>query len=1141
MVYVTGARPTLRLGGYADDTAKQPEPVSADSPYQVTKVLGRSISIVIGTAPVDGIPVIGGARTSSKVTGYETQHIGWGSQSGYPPGTKFIGNGFAGYDAQIPISSSEQVAVLGYLLAFDPFGDGYQLIRLEINDEVVFDAENGIGASETFRFYGGTHSAIDPITKGVIGANAGAWKNFAMVYLDGYASTSAPSVKAVISNAATASGGTQEIVWITDDVVSLASDGAGGGALAAAYDIADGIIYQVLTSFHVPGLTQCYLSALDAGTHIELYRVPLAQSEAYLTGTAEALAMAGSGFLLIRLAVGSEAQSPTRIYNATTGAIVAEWREASDETIEWRCGMQFGAKFLFAGTDRDISGSSVSSFYAVADIALSTLAVSSDLTFDIGLAVRGRSLAGSVSFFVADADTTDLVYELTFDGDAWTRTLAYDAAGDVYGIHYDPKTGYLIASVDEGGGTHRMAYVDPDSATLVDSFTGSQSYMNSGTLNAYGYERMWAKPGFALFQKIGTSEVYLLSIEAKSFSLFATLPESADRVMSGIFDQNRQAWFYGCNDDVWTEHRLPNTIPGSMALSAIITKAAKLGKYDPSELTFDGFAGLTAYGFAIVNDTNTRSIIQSLADIYGFAWCDTGSGLYFKKPGRDDTFSLDAALSTADLVFGENSAIETEDDADIRQVSRVELEYISKNQGYTSRPASFTMPAISNAIRVEKYSSSLVLTDADAQTFVTEKFFELQARRRGHTFSLTGRPEFLPGDVVSVPSGQITYTVQLDTVALNPSDMTCDIAATDFQTAVSTTVTAVTNTGFGNSVFAVSLATQYIHLDVPLFRYADDLGGTGLRQYGVLVGRGQAGWSGGILYRGDIPSIQAPLFDQAPHGGVIGICTTVLNYPADPFGTTDASTVTFRKTAGDASLLVDRTEAQVLAGQNAAFVGAPGRWEAVGYKTVVDNGDGTFTLSGFSVRGYRGTEVFADQHQLGDLFVMVGPDWLRSAVHPLADLDATKYYKAVGIGQDPSTGIVLPHLIRGAAETPYACVNLDAVVGSPDGIDISWDYRSRLAAGLNPANFGEAALSFEIDIIDTDGVTVARTLTATTNSKHYATADVVADFGADPPTELFFDIYMMSAVVVRGYRARHHVYFSGIGEPLGLLLALTKA
>jgi hypothetical protein len=241
--------------------------------------------------------------------------------------------------------------------------------------------------------------------------------------------------------------------------------------------------------------------------------VPLADSSLYVTGVANTIAIRGTGFVLVRMAVVSETTSPTRIYNAATGAIIAEWREASDETIEWRCGMPFGAKYVFIGTDRDIGGASVSSFYGVADIALSTLDVSSDVSFDIGLVVRGRTLAGSISFFVADANTTDHVYELTFDGDTWTRTLAYDAAGTVFGIAYDPKTGYLIASVDEGGGTHRIAYVNPDTATLVDSFTGAQSYQSDGDLNSQGYERYLGEAGVrAVPEDRHQCQVYLLNI-----------------------------------------------------------------------------------------------------------------------------------------------------------------------------------------------------------------------------------------------------------------------------------------------------------------------------------------------------------------------------------------------------------------------------------------------------------------------------------------------------------------------------------------------------------------------------------------------------------------------------------------------------
>lgn len=1114
------------------NTAKPPETVSADRAFSVSKALGRSIPIVVGTAKVDGIPVIGGAVTTKVVTGYDQVELTTlQNLNDFPSGTKWLNNDPFSRIAEVPIYGTQQSAMLGYLLAFDPFGDGYKLVRIEVDNEVVYDAENGIGASVPFRFYGGDHTAVDPIATVNIGANAGAWQRFAMVYLAGVVSDNAPSVKAVISNAATEGGGTHEIAW-TSTVPSVFTQNAAGRA--AAYDPTQDVIYQLLGQNEIPGIAQVYLSVLDAVTHTERYRIPLEGSEAYASSSKWIHAIRGSGFVFVRFANPSAADFD-RVYDATTGKIVSSYEEIG-EIFDWKIGFPFGQDYILTGFD---FGAGIGLPYALIDIT-GNIQVGRVADAGGGSLVYGRSTSGTVSFFICD--TAGTVDEAVFNGDAWTTTTVYTSAGVPTGAWYDPQTGYLVV-FETVAGAYFIRYVDPETGVTADSITVDRDYFITTGTNATGKERYWPRPGYVMMTE-GLNDdgrVYLLNVGSKTITTFAenTAIDNID-FTTGIFDQNKQAYFQAFGDDVWTEYQLPNILPGLVSVEWMLTKLAFLVRYAPSELIFEGLGGHSGYGLGIYSNTNIRTVIQSVADIYGFSFADTGSGMYFKKPGRDATFALDAALTTADLVFsGDDPAVKSQDEATIRTVARVELEYISKEQGYTSRPASFAMPAVNNSIRVEQYSSALVLSDLDAQTFVTEKFFELQARRRAHSFSLIGKPAFLPGDVVSVPSGAITYAVQIDSVDLN-RNMVADIQASDFQTAVSTTITAVTNTGFEN-VMAVTMATQYVHLDIPLFRYADDLGGTGLRQYGVVAPRGQSGWGGGILYRGDTATDLAALLSQAPHNGVLGICVTALGNPVDPFATTDMSTVTIRRTAGNAELLVDKTEAQVLAGANLAFIGAAGRWEGVGYKTVTDNGDGTYTLSGFTVRGYRGTEVFADLHQIGDQFVMIDPAWLKSVSHPVSDLDATKYYKAIGISQSPGTGTVFPHVIRGAAETPYACVNLDAVLGSPDGIDLSWDYRSRLAAGLNPANFGEATLAFEIDIIDTDGTTVLRTLTATTNSKHYATTDIVTDFGSDPPGELFFEVYMMSAVVGRGYRARHHVYFSGFGSPIGLLLALTKA
>jgi hypothetical protein len=1129
-----GAKPVYHLGPISQDATKQPDPVSATSPYSFTSVLGRQIPIVIGTGKVDGNPVIGGSVTSRVITGY-TQYphtvagaIAAGGSGfdtaldSYPPGSKWTTGDAFSPTVDVPVYGTSVGAQLGYLLAYDPFNLGYILVRLEVNDEVVYDAENGIGATTTFRFYGGQHTAIDPIAQAAIGANAGAWQNFAMVYLDGFAASSPPTVKAVISNASTVAGGTAPIVW-TGTVPVTFADISGW---YEAYDPTDNVIYHLLTSFDIPGLSTVNLAVLDTQTLIERYRVPLANSDLYAVPDPSTnvlqrsliSAIRGTGHVLIRFCTDSTTGF-SRIYNATTGEIVAEYAEPdSSTTLYWVAGQAFGSQYIFIGWNRFFSGDQ-HIFFAVADIGAGSLTVTESSVPFREPAVGGRRINGTASFFSCST-TVGEVYELIYDGSSWSSNLVYTDAGTVHGLRFDPKTGYLIVS-SEVSGNFFLRYVNPDDGSIITSFSTSDKQLESNSFGGVGgFERFWSQPGFALWvQTNAASEViYLLDIGAQTLSIWTGSLPHGTRWTGAIFDQTRNVYYAFYGDDHWTQYALPNAIPGSISLQNLITKTMFLAGYSSGELIFDGFTGLTAYGFVIDQDTNVRTVLQSIADIYTFSFSDTGNGFYFKKPGRDDDFSLDDTLTTADIVFvDQDGSVKSEDDASIRTVSRVELQYISKNQGYNSRPASFAMPAINNSKRTERYSTPLVLTDQDAQTFVTEKFFDLQAKRRSHAFKVTGKPTYLPGDVIAVPSGDVTYTVQIDSVGMD-RNLTAEIAALDFQTKVSTTVTSVT----APDITPVSQATQYIHLDIPLINYADDLNGVALCQYGILAGRGQANWSGGVLLMGATADALTQAFTQAPHQGVVGVCLDVLANPLDPFGTGDTSTVTIRRTAGSTALLVDHTEDEVLAGENLAFIGKAGRWEGIGYKTVTDNGDGTFTLSGLAVRGYRGSEVNCALHEVGDIFVLIDPSWVGIMPLPLADLNTTEYFEAVGTGQSPAGGVITPQVIRGIAEKPYAGRNLNAtIVGG--GIELSADDRSRLSPALNPADPGEASLSLEWDIMD--GATVKRTLTSSTLTVLYSTADITADFGGTPDF-LVFRRYKMSATVGRGYRAQAGIALS---------------
>lgn len=1079
--------------------------------------LGRPKPAVIGTGKVDGIPVYGLSKVIT--TNYR----------GYQPANLFA-------DMIYPEPTSVATIDVGYLLCKDYFGRGYSLIRLEADGEVLFDAENGAIPKVAFRFYNGLQTAVDPITKQIVGAtNAGAHTGDVLIFLPDYPSLTAPTITAVISNAATDTGGTEEIAWTGTTPTDM--DFA---YLGAAYDPVDGIIYQVLTSDEVSGLGVCYLSVLDVDTHVERYRVPLSGSEPYVGGGVFSHgvfvnAIRGTGFIVIRFAVASEADSPTRIYNAATGAIVAEWREAIDQTIIWFSGEAFGDKWLLVGADLDGSGGTGLSL-AVLDVSLGTISVTYSALSGGQFISNGRVSADSASFFTLGSGGA--VYEIIFNGDTWTSATAYTAVGTVTAVQYDPETEYLVVLEEFPGGTFNVQLVTPDTGALADAFTVSLPLHQISQFLAA--ERGFSRPGY-LMVRSNSEDLWTIDINARTATKIADVnSESGQDIQYGFFDQARLSYYMSRGDTVWTEYTVPGTTPGQVTLESHITDIlVDLGPYTIDQIEFIGLAGLSDWGDVIDKDgTNIRTLLRTYQDPLGFVWSDIGSKIIVRKTPTDGSFVADETLVDADLVFKKDGSINSDDESDIKRLIKVSLSYISKDDNYQPRTVSAdafsALYEVSRSTREATFSTSLVLSDVDGERLVNEMLWNLQAKQRVHSFAAYGEfARMVPGDVVIVPSGNISYTVELSKVNIKENGVV-EFEARDFQTSLSADVAAVTNAGF-SGISTVTLQTQYIHLNIPLLRYADDTGGASLVQYGMVASRGQANWGGGTLYEGGTASELTPVYDQAPHEGVIGVCIDALGNPVDPFATTDASTVTIRRISGDVTLLVDKTEDQVLAGQNLAFIGVEGRWEGVGYKTVTDNGDGTFTLSGLTIRGYRGTEVFAGLHQAGDLFVMVSQAWVKAVLHPITDIGATKFYKAVGLGQTPSSAITISHGIIGAAETPYACINLDASIDSPpNGIDLSWDYRSRLAAGTNPANFGEVALAFEIDIYD--GVTYKRTLTATTNSKHYASADVVTDFGSDPPAELFFRVFMMSALDIlvpgqdrpiagRGYEARHHTVF----------------
>lgn len=223
--------------------------------------------------------------------------------------------------------------------------------------------------------------------------------------------------------------------------------------------------------------------------------------------------------------------------------------------------------------------------------------------------------------------------------------------------------------------------------------------------------------------------------------------------------------------------------------------------------------------------------------------------------------------------------------------------------------------------------------------------------------------------------------------------------------------------------------------------------------------------------------------------------------------------------------LLGTTELAVFGGANAIAVqNTQGGWEVIQFQDATLVSPKRYRLSKL-LRGQLGTEVemrdpvpagsrvvFLDATDLPALDVTIGqinsPITLRYgpgsvAVSDPRYQDETRTFTAIGL-------------------RPYAPVHLDGARVAGD-IVLEWIRRTRFNGDswdLETVPLNEESERYEIDIMN--GSTVVRTLTSTTPSVTYTSAQEAADFGS---TQMFitFRVYQMSAAVGRGRMAEETI------------------
>ena len=552
----------------------------------------------------------------------------------------------------------------------------------------------------------------------------------------------------------------------------------------------------------------------------------------------------------------------------------------------------------------------------------------------------------------------------------------------------------------------------------------------------------------------------------------------------------------------------PSQTPSPIAIERILAMlCARAGIED-----FDASDHETNFidGYAISRETTARGAIEPLRMAGLFDAVESNGVLKFPARGK-------AAVATIDEdefgVVEEGQeippAVTTRKLQDYELPRQIRIRYPSLDRNYEIgeqlSPTRFGTVGV-NDVSVEL---PVVVSDSRATEIAETTFREAWASRWSHEFALgSSRFELEPADVVLLPvDGRLIRTriSTFDDAALAVRRAT---ALRDDDGAY-VSIAQSASPSRPPTVVQQLGETEALLLDLPALLEAHD--DAGLYLAGRRAGTGTT-WQGARLHRSVDNGIT-----YAQVAGMAGQATigTVVSAPGagDAYTWDDAGEFVIDVLSGT---LESRTDQAVLAGANAAAVGAHGRWHIFQFAIQALVSEGRYRLTRLLL-GRRGTEHLIDTVQPGDTFVLVSGPGIYRAPLQNSEIGVSRLYRAVTNGAQFSTGSDFAFTGSGEALGPFAPVH---VRGSRDGssnLTITWLRRDRLAQTLRSGvtlPLSESAESYEVDVLDGSDQ-VLRTLVSATTSVNYSAADQTTDFGS-PQTAVKVRIYQLSAVVGRG-------------------------
>lgn len=514
----------------------------------------------------------------------------------------------------------------------------------------------------------------------------------------------------------------------------------------------------------------------------------------------------------------------------------------------------------------------------------------------------------------------------------------------------------------------------------------------------------------------------------------------------------------------------------------------------------------TVIGYSINRRGTVRSGLEPLMRAFYFDAVEADEAVQFVKRGA----AVAATLPEDDLAahpWGADmpDAVLLERTQDVELPDEITVNYMDSDAAYQVG-TQYARRLIGSSRVQQTVPMAMAIGAGKAKEIAEVLMYDAWQGRVSFRFTTGNKYSHLvPSDVISLVKGGRSYTAR--------------ILARDEQAGLITFLAAwedlqiYSQTGTGASLPAPSdevagiAYTRLLLLDAPLLRDADDEDGF----YAAACGY-TADWPGCQLFKSsDAGATWGEFGTVMLNESTLGFASTALgDFTQNLFDETNS--VTVRLTAGT---LESVTEADVLNGANAAMLGD----EVIQFRTATLTGTMTYALTGL-LRGRRGTEWARSTHVAAERFVLLEADTTYRQPAANAEIGLARHYRGVSFGLFLEDAEVVALTYQGVSLMPFSPVLLGGGRNAAGDITINWVRRGRIGSEWTDnadVPLGEESESYEVEVWTSGYATLKRTITATTQTASYTSAQQTTDFGGNQST-VYLRVYQLSASVGRGYK-----------------------